>query len=763
MGAPEPGQPASGGIQALIKTLTTGAEPQARREAALALGRMGPSARVAEALAGALAKDRDARVREFAALAFSKWGSPPRLAAGALVAALEDSDALVRREAIYALSMMSPLPAAACRGLLKALETSERPLRQAIASALGKLARPSAQVVKVLAGLKRSFRIYTLEITERCNEDCVFCFAAPRRLGAEGTHSTVETVKKQLQGIKKDGYEAVCFSGGEPTLHPDLPGLMRLAAEEGLSVELNTNALRFASKAYLDSFGPGRLKFNCRVSFHSHKEAVYDAMTGVKAYRAALAGIRALLGRDIPVNFSHVLNARNYRDFPGWVRFVEKNFAGAAADNKTVASVYFNQQVPDGRSMVPFKRVKPYLLEGARSTVIEVDYKTPCTASDCLFEEGFGRKAGDFSPATRRSNLARLKELPLPRQRELLEYFVPERCYSCRRFLNPFCKGIRKRYLLLFGYGEYPGLLSAEERRYVDALRRRPEPVADMREVRASPYVVLGAPASRSEGDVDALARTLGENPDQLLRREAARSLAARGPEAAGALEPLLRALEDQDKETRWEAARAIAGLGPLDERAAGPLLKALGDAEAVTRRYAAGALRSLRPSPPQALAALGKALADEDAQVRREAGLGLAELGPAARPAARELAKALLEDPDSQSRQNVALAFSRMEPPPAEAAEALVRALEDEEPQVRREAAYALSMMEPVPAEACPGLLEALEAGDGQLSWAVALAVGRMARPPKKALEALAKLAEHPDPKVAKEAAGALSRLGRA
>ncbi|MBI5211148.1 MAG: HEAT repeat domain-containing protein [Elusimicrobia bacterium] len=606
-----------------------------------------------------------------------------------------------------------------------------------------------------------SSRIHTLEITDRCNEGCVFCFAAPSRRDSEGSHAAVETVKKQLRDFKREGFAGVCFSGGEPTLHPDLPKLVRLAIDEGLKVEIDTNALRFAEKAYLDSFASSGFDFGCRVSFHSHKEAVYNAMTQTKSYRAAVAGIRALLGRGIPVDFSHVLNAHNYRDFPGWVRFVDKEFAGLRRTGRIVASVHFNLQVEEGRSMAPFKLVKPYLLKGAAFSAIEVNYKTPCAASDCLFEAGFTRKAANFSGAARRSNLARLKELPLPRQKELLEYFIPKKCYSCRLFLNPFCRGIRKRYVLRFGYGEYPGLLDDSERRHIDGLRRRAEPVVDLREVRGSPYVALGAPASRSEGDIGALAKTLTGDPDQQVRREAARSLAAKGSKAAAALEPLLRALEDPDKETRWEAARAIAGLGRLEGRAAGPLLKALGDAEAITRRYVVSALRSLRPLPAQAAAALGRALGDADVQVRREVGLAFADLGPAALAAAGALGKALREDPDSQSRQNLVLAFSKMEHPPAQAAAALVGALKDADLQVRREAAYALAKMEPVPASASAGLLKALEAGDGQLSWAVALALGRLAEPPAKVVEALAKLAEHPDPKVSKEAAGALSRLG--
>ncbi|MBI5211152.1 MAG: HEAT repeat domain-containing protein [Elusimicrobia bacterium] len=262
-----------------------------------------------------------------------------------------------------------------------------------------------------------------------------------------------------------------------------------------------------------------------------------------------------------------------------------------------------------------------------------------------------------------------------------------------------------------------------------------------------------------SARDIGALGETLTKNRDQEARREAARALAAQGSKAAPALPALLAALDDPDWETRREAQRAISLVELRDAPCRPSLINALKTAGACGRCFAAGALRRMEPSAAT-VSALGGALRDEDKHVRRMASLALGEMGSAACAAAGALAKALRDDPDSQSRQNIALAFSKMDRPPAEAAEALVRALGDEDLQVRYEAAYALSKMESVPDSAAPSLLKALETEDERLRWAVARALGRLAQPSKKVFDALSRLTSDLNQDISREAGSLLMGL---
>ena len=77
-----------------------------------------------------------------------------------------------------------------------------------------------------------------------CNLRCPFCHNAslvlPERLQAEITQ---EDFLAFLQNRKRM-LDGVCITGGEPTLHRDLPQLIRAIRDLGLSVKLDTNGSR---------------------------------------------------------------------------------------------------------------------------------------------------------------------------------------------------------------------------------------------------------------------------------------------------------------------------------------------------------------------------------------------------------------------------------------------------------------------------------------------------------------------------------------
>jgi HEAT repeat protein len=572
--------------------------------------------------------------------------------------------------------------------------------------------------------------LYTLDITERCNSDCVFCFAAPRYRRSEAREAPCAQVRAQLKAIRAEGHGGVCFTGGEPTTHPDLPGLVRSARRLKLSVVINTNGLRFADSRYLKALLPA--KFSCVVSFHSHVEEVYDRITRTKSFREAVRGILNLLAAKVPVHLSHVLNRHNHSLFPGWVDYVNTRLLPEAEEGFLTAGVFFNQQV-DGpeRAMIEFKAARPFLLKGLRKARFPLEHKTSCTASDCLFEDGFFGKEENFREELRPAGVGRLKNLPLHLQKELLDYFIPERCCSCARFLAPSCRGIRKEYLLRFGDEEYPGLLSARERELVRG--RGPLP--------SSPHLAL------SGQEPAALSAALTASFDPQLRREAARALVG----SEGGDPALLQALRDPDPQTRRDAALALYKRAPPGSAAS--LAEALKDKDAEVRRLACLALLKLAPVPA-AVPRLKKALSDPDLQVRRTAALALVS----AKDAARALCRAL-KDEDLETRRNAAVTLAGLDAPPA-AAPALAEALGDPDAQVRRAAAGALFKLERVPSSAAEALLAALESADPAARVAAGLGLSRMSPPPAKAVPALLARLSDGEAQVRRFALIVLSRL---
>lgn len=115
-------------------------------------------------------------------------------------------------------------------------------------------------------------RVFTLLVETRCNSYCVFCgsrevdealvrsrqrlgLSIPEpRYGATRGRYTLETATAALQRARDDGFVAVSLQGGEPTIWPELPALIRAARALGfVHVGMVTNGRRLADAAYARS------------------------------------------------------------------------------------------------------------------------------------------------------------------------------------------------------------------------------------------------------------------------------------------------------------------------------------------------------------------------------------------------------------------------------------------------------------------------------------------------------------------------------
>ena len=86
-----------------------------------------------------------------------------------------------------------------------------------------------------------------VEITQECNLSCSYCFASS---GPGGRQLPFAEVVDLLDTVRSEaGTRPIQFSGGEPTVHNELPGLVERAREMGFEhVEVNTNGIKLANQ-----------------------------------------------------------------------------------------------------------------------------------------------------------------------------------------------------------------------------------------------------------------------------------------------------------------------------------------------------------------------------------------------------------------------------------------------------------------------------------------------------------------------------------
>jgi hypothetical protein len=86
-----------------------------------------------------------------------------------------------------------------------------------------------------------------IDLTNRCNLDCDFCFANAQACGFvyEPPYDVIIDMLRMLRDQKPVPAPAVQFSGGEPTMRDDLPEIIRKAKELGFpQVQIATNGIK---------------------------------------------------------------------------------------------------------------------------------------------------------------------------------------------------------------------------------------------------------------------------------------------------------------------------------------------------------------------------------------------------------------------------------------------------------------------------------------------------------------------------------------
>jgi len=162
-------------------------------------------------------------------------------------------------------------------------------------------------------------------LTYRCNLQCRFCYAScscTRGTGTDGEMTTAQ-VRDVLRVIREDAeVPSVSFTGGEPTLRPDLPDLVRYARTDlGLRVNLITNG------TLVDAAMAQRLKDagldSAQLSLESPDETVHDELTQVSgSHEQTVEAIGHLRALGIIVHTNTTINRLNMDsviDMPAFV------------------------------------------------------------------------------------------------------------------------------------------------------------------------------------------------------------------------------------------------------------------------------------------------------------------------------------------------------------------------------------------------------------------------------------------------------------
>ncbi len=139
---------------------------------------------------------------------------------------------------------------------------------------------------------------FILELTQRCNNSCLYCYTAwgaPRlnySRHCQGEMSTTE-VKEVIAKLQDEvGLKTVGLSGGEPLMREDVPELLAFIRSRGIAPYLISNATRLTgeiARAIADT------RSACEITLLSYRRETHDRLAGRRGARdQAIQGITNL-------------------------------------------------------------------------------------------------------------------------------------------------------------------------------------------------------------------------------------------------------------------------------------------------------------------------------------------------------------------------------------------------------------------------------------------------------------------------------------
>src|SRR5258708_19799383 len=166
-----------------------------------------------------------------------------------------------------------------------------------------------------------------LDLTYRCNEQCVHCYLDHNDHG----EMTTAEIKHLLKEMAEAGVFILTLSGGEIFLRKDFVEILECARDLTLCIRLKTNAvmIREAQAARLRDLGVESIQ----VSIYSHRPEVHDAITKVPgSFRRSINAIRFLRSQGLKVVIANVLMTENMHDYRGAHALADELGAGFTLD-----------------------------------------------------------------------------------------------------------------------------------------------------------------------------------------------------------------------------------------------------------------------------------------------------------------------------------------------------------------------------------------------------------------------------------------------
>lgn len=148
-----------------------------------------------------------------------------------------------------------------------------------------------------------------IELTERCNNNCIHCYINQPADDRDVLHKEMKTdeIKRIIAEAASLGCLTIKFTGGEPLLREDFEDVYTYTRKLGIKVFLFTNAT-LITRRLADLFAKMPPRETIEITYYGMRQSSYEAVSRAPdSYEAANRGINLLLKKKIPFALKNAL------------------------------------------------------------------------------------------------------------------------------------------------------------------------------------------------------------------------------------------------------------------------------------------------------------------------------------------------------------------------------------------------------------------------------------------------------------------------
>ncbi len=159
-------------------------------------------------------------------------------------------------------------------------------------------------------------------VTRACNLQCKHCYESAGC--PDPDELTTEQALRTIDILADEGVVFIAFSGGEPTLRPDILTLIEHARARGIYVAIATNATTLTRLETVKRFKEAGLSF-VQISLDGIDPQTHDSFRGVQgAYERTIAGIKNCVNEGLFVEIAMTVTHYNLSEVPGVINLSQE-------------------------------------------------------------------------------------------------------------------------------------------------------------------------------------------------------------------------------------------------------------------------------------------------------------------------------------------------------------------------------------------------------------------------------------------------------